>query len=756
MGESRQHAVIGTEDWVLKVLDYLTKIGRDDIRKSLQINIDAKQIRAPPEAKTFFGATVEKNILIAKNGNPNLALTLLLLLENLSIEEKLRAQYQFLDINNTPLDFNEIEDTLKTLSLRQLESLAAVIDAFAYQQGLHCLNPQIRHVFYKILLQVRRVFPKLKCLSQVTKDRLNGLFNKDDYNYAYIAGIMLFQVIDERNSLCNLEQRPTFTNGPAVLFIIARQPEGSIIVPPVGTNLVASSLQKVGVEVRLIDLTIDNKKEELERVVNSLGTRLRFISFGSSNLVGLQHFACVFEIMDFLKKLNCKRQEANLPPINPKLIGGGMGRSYFNHEFLRKTPIEIIVRRFGFIALTRMLFETENIPGKTNFELFRGIKNICIRNNNGSPGDEREIYETPAVEESPVAIAVEGYSFNPANIPSGEYHRLGIRTDICPTEVINGDGLRIKAQHAMEVSTGVFPFDILHQLGMVVVQSYIGACARGCKGCIYGLWTGSRIPFTAQRVIEQLHEVLRIYPDTRGVGYIDDDFLYKPQELLLQLLAKLSTERITRQLAIYIETAPISFSKKEEMLLRLRDAGIKSLVFGVENYVIRHVLEELGKLPREASGDVFKTFFDIPRKAALLGLSTRVTLITFWPTLNEVELFRTIASYIDLINAGIDIAIFPYFELRLGSPIADIRPAGSQYKSHYFVDNATGKTIKFSLGDKVEPSNPHVRKIARDSLDGTGNIIDAIVNNHGLGRDYHPQVTALAFIKSVLLQWIAA
>ncbi len=651
-----------------------------------------------------------------------------------------------------PIEYEALEDFIARLKEDERKALLTYIDNFGSKQGLHSLGIQARHVFLRLLsLANKSQIEKLSCLEQDTKSFLNNLRKSDQYSYAYIAIEVLAQII-KQGDFKEIKSEPTFTGQPCVVFVVAPIPHTQINVVPIGINLVASFLQKLGVETHILDLSLGIKDglDELRSILDSQGERLKIISFGSSNLVGPKDFDVIYKVSEIVNQ--AKTENSDTKDIEPRLIGGGMAFSYLGEEFMDNTPIDAIVSRFGSAAMAQMLFESDmgKWPHASTHDLFKHVHNLSIKKVNGNDIDAHTTKRTGFKHS---LLLVEGRAFNLANIRYNKYAKVGRRVDICATDVLNAP---IRSRKFLPSRSGVFPLNVLggHKEGrqMTVIQSAMGNCTRGCAGCIYTQWNRGLVPYPAGWLRQDLREIIKKFPETDMVGFIDDDFLLKRKETLRQILDCFADSSITRRLPLYMETIPLTIYEHEKIFRNLRRGGIKACVLGVENPVVRRILVDLGKLRVGTHQEVFETFRMAPREAVDLGLSVRATMMLFYPIITESELFETLEEYILMIDYGIDLAIFPFLQPRHGSKAGEIEGLHEKISRTHLIKNSEGKRVSF--GEKVLPDDPFVRELSSKSLARAGTELDKIVATHGLGKEYHPQLINLAFIRAVFNTWL--
>jgi hypothetical protein len=719
------------------ILDYLsTSAGRENLRPShisRLFNVSKSELFVSisfgrwnvvfydPADKQ--GLKEEKQIVFTDQINEHLAFTVT---ENESLDISDSIEFYYFLIHNITLDYQVLENITSDLSIEGKHDLLNFIDNFAGEYGLHLLNLQERHVFCRLIESVDSEFiDKLKSLDQDTKREISH----KERVYTNVAVCVMAQMIRE-GTLQTIDITP-LKNGPAIVFVIPPQPKGCIIVPPIGTNLVASFLQKLGVDVRMVDLSLDENMSELKKTICELGPRLKFISFGGSTYLRPYNFPKAVGSIYKVRKL-----VDELGVVSPVFIAGGMGFSYMYKTYLQKTPIEMIIRRFGSKCLAQMIFEVKTEAEKDLTSQYRDIKNLYIRNGG-------EIHETEIVSEDPLVLLVEGYGFNSSNIDYAEYFKRGYFIDICPTGPVGIEPDRISG--AQQPPKGIFPLNVMDGIWGVLV-SYIGSCTRKCKGCIFSQFSEDRISFDAMHLLDQLKKIHTQSPDMTGVGYIDDDFLVSPH--LDKTLRIFGYTSIARLLSLYMETSPSSFmGKGASLLLKLRDAGFNKISFGVENPVTPKVLCDLHKIGDVGGTGVFKLFQEIPTKCAELGIATKATMILFWPSITQEELFKTMEKYLEFINKGINISIFPYLQIREGTPVGEELPKGSIYQ----VFDIEGNRIEH--WDKVLPEDPEVRRIADFAMKNASRYLKEIVERYELGEHYHPQIIVLALMKAVLNEW---
>ncbi|HEB74510.1 MAG TPA: hypothetical protein ENJ03_04750 [Candidatus Desulfofervidus auxilii] len=263
---------------------------------------------------------------------------------------------------------------------------------------------------------------QLNGLSRRKRERFLLLKKEGIYRFSRVA-IECFLEIIERGEFFQIRKEP-LPNGPVVIFITAGGAESPVYAevlglklrgqtsmnPPLGVHQIASFLDLLGAETHVFNLFIGQSEwKEFEEKVYSDASRLFFVSFTSRHL-GKEDLDTVFmigEILDGLKERDCR----------PRLVAGGMG-AFFNYKtYLKHTPIEIVIRRYGVPDFADMIFGS-GYKGprdtRSNMEIFGEIPNLYIK---VEKGDRVHIHATREVPLTEAQRRVIAKSFDIKKVP---------------------------------------------------------------------------------------------------------------------------------------------------------------------------------------------------------------------------------------------------------------------------------------------------------------------------------------------------
>lgn len=175
----------------------------------------------------------------------------------------------------------------------------------------------------------------------------------------------------------------------------------------------------------------EQEYRELEETIATLIERIWFVSF-ASNFLGEGELDTVFYLSDLLDQF----QDDGL---NPRLVGGGMG-VYFSRElYLRYTPIEIVIGRYGEPSFGDMILSS-GYRGprdeRDNVALFGHIPNLHIAVYH--EGQEVDIYSTKTQPLLRGERKVLANAFNFHMVPYSEKHwSTGLAMAICSPDDLN-------------------------------------------------------------------------------------------------------------------------------------------------------------------------------------------------------------------------------------------------------------------------------------------------------------------------------
>ncbi len=589
---------------------------------------------------------------------------------------------------------------------------------------------------------------QLNGLSQPKRERLLLLKEKGIYSFSRVAVECFLEVI-ERGEFSLIKKDP-LPDGPVVIFITAGGGESPVygetlglklrgqtsMNPPLGVYQIASFLDLLGAETHVFNLSIGRGEwEEFKEKVNSNASRLFFVSFTSRHL-GKEDLDTVFMIAETLDGLKERG-------YRPRFVAGGMG-AFFNYKtYLKHTPIEIIIRRYGVPDFADMIFDS-GYKGpedtRSNMEIFGDIPNLYIK---VQKGDRAQIHATREVPLTDAQRRVIAKSFDIKKVPyTKKYWPLSPAIDIC-----SPDELNIAVKCSTSTSTrarpnSLHPANLVFRPKSIKLLASFGNCPRRCKFCHYSNYDQNLYICPAIDTAELLNTAVQTYPEVRMVIFADDDFLLKRKNLS-ELLTLLRSNTATRRLVYVIETFPTLIN--QTILKGLKEVGFRAVMLGLESPVFR-VLKDIGKVRSKNS---FPKFLSAPKMAYHAGFFTKVTAILFYPIISEEELAFTIDELTRLIDCGISVILFPYI----------VALSGTRFQSE--IENYKILSEKYALPDESELSLPGVvlpndrviRQIASQATSAAETYIKSVLESHHISGDYPAGINVLSFFKTIIDCW---
>jgi radical SAM superfamily enzyme YgiQ (UPF0313 family) len=457
-------------------------------------------------------------------------------------------------------------------------------------------------------------------------------------------------------------------------------------------------------------------------------------------------YESIFEVERLLQSL---RQA--IPNIKPRFVAGGRGASFNHADLLTHTAIELVFQRYGSLALTEMLLDTEysgNTDTRTNAELFEAVPNLLIGN-----GDE--ITRTPRVriwglepkdQIGPDPLRVVTMTLDPTKIDYRSYWEHGVSTDICSAYAFNPSGKLISPKLTSR-GRNVHPAELYLQLRMVKQLSSTGNCQRGCRQCHYTKFSSHLFFHAPDEFTQILDRTLEGLPEVEVLAVGDDEFLSKrvEKEQLDPLLLALE-DHPTRGRLIYSMETVAQAAQNEEVLKRLKHAGFKTVILGIENHV-EDVVRHAGKVK---PGEDFQGFIEAAKNVHDLGFYTKTSFMVLYPTLKEEELETTVRGILDYIDHGISVILFPLVvsEKRTGFD-PDRAPFNVSSMSYQLPGG--GDTI--DLNHIILPQDETLKAFAEDAVLETVNELEQIKAEYRFGEIYPDQLEALAFMRSIVKRW---
>lgn len=624
----------------------------------------------------------------------------------------------------------------------RLESL----DSRIAQMGFGNLSAENRFEFAWLLsLGDPHVVESIRSFPQQTKIELGKLYEMGQPTVPRILSRLFLNVAE--TGRFNQVNRVPFQEGPCIIFLSpsfgrtvgvhARGQRASN--PPVGPYYAASLLELFGVRSYVFDLGLgESERKEFEATLKKELPNVWFISI-ASRFLGSHELDLIFETADLVNKLGAG-------DLSPRLMAGGIGALFHRERYLRFTPTEIVVCRYGEMSLADMVFNSP-YQGPTDhrpsISLFAQVPNLAIAVKNGA---DTTVFVTPEEECPDDQRRLLAWAFDIAKVPySTKYWARKLMIDICSCDDLNLMAPETSDEDTDSPPPKLHPANYVFKPNQVKYLSMIGSCPRNCKFCHYRSFDSHRFIIPYSNMIDQLNRVVQVYPDTRQIGWEDDDFLlWKPD--LADFLHSLSQNEPTRHLVYYFETLPQYL--RTDLLADLKKANFKAILLGLESPIER-LLRDMRKLKRHES---FESYMATPRLAHDAGFFVRCSTITFYPLITEEELAQTVHRLTDFIDYGIAIELYPYVMALGGADYIETKDHELTYEE-YVQPGDSGKIVR--LPRIVQPDDPIVRALAPRAVANTAPELEAILAQHQIRGDHPMSFGVLAYFQAIIKGWRA-
>jgi len=539
------------------------------------------------------------------------------------------------------------------------------------------------------------------------------------------------------------------------------------LLPPFGVYYVASFLSLLGVETRVFNLALGEQEyRELEETIATLIERIWFVSF-ASNFLGERELDTVFYLSDLLDQF----QDDGL---NPRLVGGGMGVYFSRGLYLRYTPIEIVIGRYGEPSFGDMIFSSDFCgprDERDNVALFGHIPNLYIAVYHKGRVIDICSAKKRSLLRSERRVLANAFDFR--MVPYSEkYWSPGVAMAICSPDDLNisvqlvysetrsatqysGDYVshsRVclgrsepSASSWISIRSTEFPLhpaNYLYKPKAAKVMTTFGNCPRGCKFCQLTQFDEHIFFLSASETIDLFNRLMQAHPDVHLILIDDDDFLLRGR-YCLDLIEYLKTNAPTCGKVFYIETVPMGITPS--ILCALREVGFRAVLMGIESPVEK-IARDCGKLGPQ---DSFEQFITAPYIAHDAGYFTRVTAIPFYPTVAENDLPEIVRRLVDYIEYGISVSVFPLVQALPGAEI--VASKRHDFVTSHYVFSGTDRLVE--LPEYVLPDDPIIRDLAFQSMRGTAGHLDAMLRQYRIVGDYPSSIGVLAFFRSIVETW---
>ena len=667
------------------------------------------------------------------------------------------------------------------LSVNDDETIRCVsaLDHTARNRGLANLSAKER---YRLIHGIARLqdssIDALTHCDHTTKNYLHKLREKGLNTYARTA-MALFAQVDPR-SLYELDKTP-LPDGPVVIIVAIKGSQVPVsgptignelrkrrnVQPPIGPYYTACLLQWLGVNTYVFNLALGKaESDDLEETVSRLCDRIWFISF-ASNFLGKEGLDSIFDIHE-------KITSARTDGLVPRVVAGGMGASHSRDVYLRHTPVDVVIGRYGGLSFADMIFASHySGPGdtRTNFALFQHIPNLHIAVNDEDRTSVHSTREEPYLlyerrvlaNRHDVSLvpyqkywkdnnAIDVCSADCLNIPT-DYEATAVGRVISkPEEASSPPRLQRRATSRSEkASASLHPSNYIHKPRTVKVMTTYGNCLRACEHCVLGAFGIPSFANPVQDVIAQFNHALEVYPEIQMFVIDDDDFLLsRKRDDTLDLISALQRNGPTKGKTFHVETAPVEVDR--DIMRALYRAGFRGILLGLESPIER-IVRDIGKIKPVNS---FQKYVEAPRTAYECGFYTRISTIPFYPIVTEEELVETILALVEFIDYGISVSVFPMVQALPGINMVKRnrhRISTSQYRIPRIHHKPGGAAPTVHLLHEILPDDPVVEELAMTSCTIARSDLEALLARHGVVGDYPMSLGVLAFLRSIVRSW---
>jgi len=444
---------------------------------------------------------------------------------------------------------------------------------------------------------------------------------------------------------------------------------GQYLAPHVGIYRIKSYLEKnAECVVDIIDLDLKGKKYFINALKNN-----------NYDIIG-------FSILQFTLKndLVLIHEAKELSPES-LLIAGGQG-AVFNYEMLLKeTPINIIVRGFGELALLKIL---------SNSSKLEMIEGLYIQDEN------QQIINTGVIKP---------YTYEQFRDIS-----LSFQYDKVPYEQYWTFMKKIYTKKHLEIMKNE---DFLYTI-RIMTSSH---CPHKCSFCSSTNFLDEvcgnqrRLALNAEDIYFLVRNALKAHPKCKAIYFNDDDFLF-------------DNKRIRKLCSLLKGIDGVSYfclsrldNVNEELLKTLEKANFKFIIYGVESFS-KKVLNDMHKGilandPKEFSKEVIRKTIDA-------GIIPLMNIILFYTTSRIQDIIETIEASIDLVNYGARLAVYTYVEVYPGSAMLK---KGSFDFVH---ENINVKEKHFVLPSILLPHLDEVKDLAAKSIKLRDKLMEDILNKY--------------------------
>jgi len=581
----------------------------------------------------------------------------------------------------------------------------------AIETGYVHLPAQIRYAFCRFLYSGdTRLIDMAGCLTGTTRQDLKELFSREEnMTFADISESVLYGFVAEKEDFYGYTDSLSFAGMPKILFIgPANYPAGRQDAVIRKRRLyphsyrTASFLSQHGVDVDIYDVNFDGWKglEEL------LGTGYYdFICVSPSNPVSNADI----KMAEYIHE-NCE---------DAVLVLGGEGAAFDHTRFLKEHNIPAaIIRGFGSkVMLDMAVGFKDKHPGEYMgnhiYNLFRRIPNLYLQDFNGT------VIPTRLVERfTEKYIRAVSRIVDYAKVPYERYWDSDL-------------AVRPKVDFLMTEEEQLFYRDTIR----IVTKSH---CNYNCRFCSYCHFLTAAISGSYQPVLSlpagdvrvMMRRILKAYPAFARDGLIfinDDDFIGPETEKMLDFFEKGYGK--DEDIAYFGFTRVDKVN--DRLLKRLRKAGFRKLLYGIETFSER-LLDEMRKRYKSALSPV-QLVRQVIKSTLKAGIVPVMTFMLFYPTATLSDVKVTIDETVELVALGAVPNVYPYAEARAGADLTEEARSGKME----------------IVGRHIMPVDPAMRDLAQKAQALQEEVESRVRKLHDWRHEFTPAIKTLIFFKAV-------
>jgi radical SAM superfamily enzyme YgiQ (UPF0313 family) len=448
---------------------------------------------------------------------------------------------------------------------------------------------------------------------------------------------------------------------------------GQYLSPSIGVYRIASFLRKKRIcQADVVDPDIDGEEYVLEKVKDGY------------DIIGMSM------LYPTLKNDLALAEKIHKISAHSLIIAGGQGAVFSSEFILHHFPVDIVAKGLGEYAM-------EKIVNAYPERRFSSIPSLAIKTPRGIVHTRNS----------------ETYSYE-------DYRQacLSFDFDMVPYEIY----WRIMESHYTKEHLSMMKNENMVRTIRINTASH---CNRGCTFCSStnyfkeGVCRQDVIFLSAEDIMVLMRDALAAHPGTTSFFFTDDNFL-QDRARIVRLCSLLESENLFSSLTLFCLARTDSVDEK--LLLTMRSAGFKFIIYGVESFSNR-TLCHMNKMI--AGADQRSHQIKMIKKTLECGITPLFNIILFFPTADVDDILKTIDGSLEMVKAGARLTVYSYVEVYPGSSI--LRDTCHEYiYSDFCTTNHELRIQKFIL-----PRDAKVRKLAEDAL----KLRDKVILN--LNRTYN-------------------